>query len=545
MELDLLKRERVAFKSSTTKLLKRIDESKDSIDSSELDDLLNLLQDKIDNIKILDDQIVDLIDANDIETEIERSEEYYEKLITNRCMLQRKINDLSLGSQNAQNPVQQNQVSFQSQSFLDPTPAIKLPRLSLNKFYGDPSTYLEFYGQFENAIHKNNSLSKVEKLIYLKSLVGGGAASAIKDFLRKELLCKERAKLINSERNNRRENLRENSSVTELLANSQKTNYGSRSVRNSKGGNRHGFNQSLPLNKHGEAAGNESLCVFHKSNDHSSAVCQLNLSSEQDIVRRERRYWLCLHKLCRKNNCSSNIKCGHCNSRSHIQAFCFEYHKSVNLEKKEGSDAAVSNVAHTNSEIYLQTTAGQFIGRKGSSLIRRNILDGGSQITFLESKLARELNLPVVGQEMLTVHTFQSEKPTKHVYPKVRMRVKSLIINKEIEIEALETKQLSSAHISIPAKEVRERFESLGLELADVPVVLDKGAREIGLLVGSDNYWKFVGYRIERLDESLVAVETIFGFCIHGSFSEDKDNDETSVNLVVSKESISHQLNQF
>ncbi|GFQ74315.1 DUF1758 domain-containing protein [Trichonephila clavata] len=140
---------------------------------------------------------------------------------------------------------------------------------------------------------------------------------------------------------------------------------------------------------------------------------------------------------------------------------------------------------------------------------------------------------------MLTVHTFQSEKPTKHAYPKVRIRVKSLISNKEIVIEALETKQLSSAHISIPAKEVRERFESLGLELADVPVVLDKGACEIGLLFGSDNYWKFVGNKIERLDESLVAVETIFGFCIHGSVSEDKDNDETSVNLVVSKESIS------
>ncbi|GFR10995.1 DUF1758 domain-containing protein [Trichonephila clavata] len=445
-------------------------------------------------------------------------------------MLQRKINDLSLGSQNSQNPVQQNQVSFQSQSFLDPTPAIKLPRLSLNKFYGDPSTFLEFYGQFENAIHKNNSLSKVDKLIYLKSLVGGGAASAIKglelndenynsalEILHSRYGNKdERAKLINSERNNRRENLnynRENSSTTELLANSQKTKFGLRSVRNSKGGSRYGFNQSSPLNQRRDA-GNESLCVFHKSDDHSSAVCQLDLGSKQDIVRRERRCWLCLHKLCRKNNCSSNIKCGHCNSRSHNQAFCFDYHKSVNLEKKEGSDAVVSNVAHNNSEIYLQTAAGQFIGRKGSSLIRRIIFDGGSQRTFLESKLARELNLPVIGQEMLTVHTFQSERPTKHVYPKVRIRVKSLISNKEIVIEALETKQLSGAQISIPAKEVRERFESLGLELADVPVALDKGACEIGLLVGSNNYWKFVGNRIERLDESLVAVETIFGFCL-------------------------------
>ncbi|GFR07248.1 hypothetical protein TNCT_487251 [Trichonephila clavata] len=92
MELDRLKKKRVAFKSATTELLKRIDESKDSVDSSELNDLLNLLQVKIDNIKILDEQFVDLIDVNDIEAEIE-SEEYYEQLITNRYMLQRKIND--------------------------------------------------------------------------------------------------------------------------------------------------------------------------------------------------------------------------------------------------------------------------------------------------------------------------------------------------------------------------------------------------------------------------------------------------------------------
>ncbi|GFR10981.1 integrase catalytic domain-containing protein [Trichonephila clavata] len=171
------KKKRAAFKSSTTKLLKRIEESKDSVDSSELDDLLNLSQSKIDNVKILDDQIVDLIDVNDIETEIERSEEYYEKLITNRCMLQRKMNDLSLG---------------------------------------------------------------------------------LRLFLRKELLCKELAKLINSGRKNRRENLnyyRENSSATELLANSQTIVQAVLEIR--KEANAYGFNQSSPRSKRGVAAGNE------------------------------------------------------------------------------------------------------------------------------------------------------------------------------------------------------------------------------------------------------------------------------------------------
>ncbi|GFR03337.1 DUF1758 domain-containing protein [Trichonephila clavata] len=63
---------------------------------------------------------------------------------------------------------------------------------------------------------------------------------ALLDFFRKELLCKERAKLINPGRKNRQENLnyyRENLSKIEILANIQKPNYCSSSVRNSKRGN--------------------------------------------------------------------------------------------------------------------------------------------------------------------------------------------------------------------------------------------------------------------------------------------------------------------
>ncbi|GFT30534.1 hypothetical protein NPIL_118461 [Nephila pilipes] len=133
----------------------------------------------------------------------------------------------------------------------------------------------------------------------------------------------------------------------------------------------------------------------------------------------------------------------------------------------------------------------------------------------------------------------------KVVYLKIRVRIKSLVSNKEIIIEALETKQLSGAYISILGKEISERFENLGFASADVPMTSGKGVNEIGLLVGSDNYWKFVGNRIKRLDKFLVVVETMLGFCIFGSVSEDKGNDERSMNLVVYKESLSEQLSLF
>ncbi|GFQ88798.1 DUF1758 domain-containing protein [Trichonephila clavata] len=348
MELDRLKRKRAAFKSSTTKLLKRIDESKDSIDSPELDDLLNL---------------------------------YYKGGAASA------IKGLELKDENYNSALEILHSRYGNKDVLIQGHLGSLLNITPIKASNDLNALRTMYDKIETQIRNLESLSVDTKtyanlltpiIIKLlpsdlaldftrKTVDENWSLQALLDFLKKELLCKERAKLINSERNNRRENLnynREISSASELLVNSKKPNYHSRNVRNSKGGSRYGFNQSSPLNKRLKAAVNESLCVFHKSNDHSSAVCQLDLGSKQDIVRRERRCWLCLHKLCRKNNCSSNIKCRYCNSRSHNQAFCFDYHKSVNLEKKEGSDAVVSNVAHNNSEIYLQTAAGQFIGRK-------------------------------------------------------------------------------------------------------------------------------------------------------------------------------------
>ncbi|GFU18809.1 uncharacterized protein NPIL_266261, partial [Nephila pilipes] len=64
----------------------------------------------------------------------------------------------------------------------EPRSSIKLPKLTVNKFYGDHKNWLEFLSQFENAIDKNSGLSKIEKLIYLKSSVGGVAAKAISGF---------------------------------------------------------------------------------------------------------------------------------------------------------------------------------------------------------------------------------------------------------------------------------------------------------------------------------------------------------------------------
>ena len=53
------------------------------------------------------------------------------------------------------------------------------PKLTLNKFEGDITTWTSFWDAYESAVHNNAALSDVDKFTYLKSLVGRSAKDAI------------------------------------------------------------------------------------------------------------------------------------------------------------------------------------------------------------------------------------------------------------------------------------------------------------------------------------------------------------------------------
>ena len=61
------------------------------------------------------------------------------------------------------------------------TAQVKLPKL-VRKFVGKLEGWQEFWDSFESAIHLNDSLSKVDKVSYLRGLLVGPARSAIAGF---------------------------------------------------------------------------------------------------------------------------------------------------------------------------------------------------------------------------------------------------------------------------------------------------------------------------------------------------------------------------
>ena len=57
--------------------------------------------------------------------------------------------------------------------------SVKLPKLELCSFNGDKLKWVEFWQSFESSVHKNDSLSDIEKFNYLRNKLTGDAKSAI------------------------------------------------------------------------------------------------------------------------------------------------------------------------------------------------------------------------------------------------------------------------------------------------------------------------------------------------------------------------------
>ena len=56
---------------------------------------------------------------------------------------------------------------------------MNLPKLTIKKFNGDATAWVEFIDTYTVAIHDNEDLTTVEKFSYLKSCVGGEAEKCL------------------------------------------------------------------------------------------------------------------------------------------------------------------------------------------------------------------------------------------------------------------------------------------------------------------------------------------------------------------------------
>ena len=176
------KQSRKGHRAYTTKTLSKVKglmESSSPGVAVELALLQLTLTEKIETIKKLDESIVDLLEkSEDVESEIETSSEFITEVYGGIAVIDNALKKLDKKKLDV--PVESAETV--SQSDASNNTKVKLPKLEVRKFSGKIQDWREFWDSLESAIHKNTSLSDVDKFTYLRGLVEEPAKSAIAEF---------------------------------------------------------------------------------------------------------------------------------------------------------------------------------------------------------------------------------------------------------------------------------------------------------------------------------------------------------------------------
>ncbi|XP_035223434.1 uncharacterized protein LOC118196140, partial [Stegodyphus dumicola] len=174
--------------------------------------------------------------------------------------------------------------------------------------------------------------------------------------------------------------------------------------------------------------------------------------------------------------------------------------------------------------------------------IVRIFLDNGSHRSFVLSTISKRFNFTVVRKESLSICTFGAKETETKSFNVVKLKLKNGDDpNLCIEIEALETDHISGTHLPTPDKNIEKQFRRLkNVQLADC---YEFNNKEISILIGADYYYDIVTGRITCLSKTLVAVETLFGWCLQGRNTN--LNETFAMSVMVNESNISDQLKKF
>ena len=292
---------------------------------------------------------------------------------------------------------------------------------------------------------------------------------------------------------------------------------------------------------------------------HFSASCQLKVqpSERKDILRRDRRCFVCLQIGHRANQCDPAKKCRRCGGRHH-QSICEKPAPKIHAsggekentggskeqEKPEGNankaptvtacQNSTSVTTRSKCKVLLQTATAYAYSKGQDDLVPvRVLMDSGSQRSYVTQSLKERLGLEAEKTEVLNLNTFGDDRFVKQRCDRVSVRLQGK--SKDIGISAL-----CYPKICTPLSTTFDiaRYSHLeGLEFADENLDNEDGsATNIDILIGSDYYFDIVTGEIQRGDDGPVAVNSEFGWIVSGrAYSKCATNEESMTHLIVEK----------
>ena len=198
VEEDIAKKVKIraAHGGSATKLLNRLkdrlSDEENPVEKFWLKESIQSIRLKIESLKTLDDQIIELIAS----ATAEGIDKRVEKEIENSDSVRAELNDIVMRMEEVMSKiespppiVQPNTVpaaevhsNLASGIPQQSKTKARLPKLEARKFNGKVQEWQEFWDAFESAIDQNESLTAVDKFSYLRSLVSEPARATIAGF---------------------------------------------------------------------------------------------------------------------------------------------------------------------------------------------------------------------------------------------------------------------------------------------------------------------------------------------------------------------------
>ena len=152
-ELSHRKNVRGGHRASATKMVKKAEELTLLAQEDPNKSQMTSLQEKMSILKGLDSEVVDLVKEEEVASDIEQADAYMEDIYDTITKLEQLSLKTSTTAASTSGPLPTRNPTSESK--------VKLPKLTIQPFRGELTTWMTFWDSFEVAIHSNRSLSNV------------------------------------------------------------------------------------------------------------------------------------------------------------------------------------------------------------------------------------------------------------------------------------------------------------------------------------------------------------------------------------------------
>ena len=198
------KRTRAGHRASATRLINQATTAMgaEDVDTDQLSLIRQLLVEKVETLKIIDNKVAELVPDAELEDEILSVDEYKEKVYGVLAKLNRALGPttsptpttvaraeplptaghLTPAAKTGHSVTKPRTPTETQPPSVTPPPTadrVKLPKISLPHFRGNLMRWTTFWDSFDSAVHTNARLSEIDKFNYLRSLLEGTAYDAI------------------------------------------------------------------------------------------------------------------------------------------------------------------------------------------------------------------------------------------------------------------------------------------------------------------------------------------------------------------------------